>query len=61
MQKCSGFLSEYLGSKIPEDTEIFSIEKYEKIFILSNIIRVPQYENRITDLKYLGSGALCIL
>lgn len=38
MQKCSEFLSEYSGSKIPEDTEIFSIEKYEKIFILSNSI-----------------------
>lgn len=60
IQKCSEFLSEYSGSKIPEDTEIFSIEKYEKIFILSNIIQVPQYENRITDLKFLGSGAFAI-
>lgn len=60
MQKCSEFLSENLGSKIPEDTEFFSIEKYERIFLLSNIIQVPQYEDRITDLKYLGSGAFAI-
>ena len=60
MQECSKFLSEYSGSTIPEDTEIFSTEKYEKIFTLSTIIQVPQYENRITDLKYLGDGAFAI-
>ena len=41
MQECSKFLSEYSGSTIPEDTEIFSTEKYEKIFTLSTIIQVP--------------------
>lgn len=60
MQKCSEFLSENLGSTIPDDTEIFSTEKYEKIFTLSTIIQVPQYENRIADLKYLGDGAFAI-
>lgn len=45
------------GTKIPEDAKPTDIIKYEKIFLMQDVIDVPFKETRVTNLKYLGEGS----
>lgn len=54
---CNDFLVMSGGSAIPEDYNIFNIEKYKAIFLIDNTITIKKEQNMNCSLKLIGQGS----